>query len=141
VSAAATVSTHVRAATLLAPGELVVRTYPRPVELEPGAVLLRMIASGICGTDKHTFRGETGQYAGTCKARLTPFPIIQGHENVGVVEAIGPGGAAAWDGTALEVGERVVPRSGSAGGPSCCTCDPEPPCSGCRPASPTTSPS
>ncbi|MDQ2623241.1 MAG: alcohol dehydrogenase catalytic domain-containing protein, partial [Actinomycetota bacterium] len=76
----------VQAATLIAPHELEVREYPFPTELEPGAVLLRMIASGICGTDKHTFRGETVQYAGTAKERSTPFPIIQGHENLGVVE-------------------------------------------------------
>src|SRR5215212_10966262 len=98
-----------QAATLVAPGRLEVRNYPLPEELEPGAVLLRMEASGICGTDKHTFRGETEQYAGTEYARSTPFPIIQGHENVGVVERLGPGGARAWDGTPLRPGERVVP--------------------------------
>ena len=59
-----------------------------------------MLASGICGTDKHTFRGETQQYAGTDHASSTPFPIIQGHENVGVVAAIGDGGATAFDGIA-----------------------------------------
>ena len=46
--------TTVQAATLVAPYQLEVRDYPYPTELEPGAVLLRMIASGICGTDKHT---------------------------------------------------------------------------------------
>jgi threonine dehydrogenase-like Zn-dependent dehydrogenase len=101
--------TDVLAATLVAPGELEVRTYPYPDRLEPGAVLLRMLASGICGTDKHTFRGETEQYAGTDHARSTPFPIIQGHENVGVVAEVGPGGAVAYDGTPLEPGDRVVP--------------------------------
>ena len=80
-------ASSVRAATLLGPERLEVRSYPYPDELEPGAVLLRMLASGICGTDKHTFRGETEQYAGTEKARSTPYPIIQGHENVGVVAA------------------------------------------------------
>src|SRR3954471_6221204 len=99
----------VRAATLLGPRELVVRSFPYPEELEPGAVLLKMLASGICGTDKHTFRGETQQYAGTDHASSTPFPIIQGHENVGVVASIGRGGATAFDGTPLQVGDRVVP--------------------------------
>ena len=65
-------------------------------------MLLKMLASGICGTDKHTFRGETQQYAGTDHASSTPFPIIQGHENVGIVTAIGDGGATAFDGTALQ---------------------------------------
>ncbi|MGH3642516.1 MAG: zinc-dependent alcohol dehydrogenase [Mycobacterium sp.] len=99
----------VRAATLLEPHRIEIRRYPKPAALEPGAVLLRMIASGICGTDKHTFRGETVQYAGTKMERTTPFPIIQGHENLGVVEAIGPGGVFAYDGTELAVGDRVVP--------------------------------
>jgi threonine dehydrogenase-like Zn-dependent dehydrogenase len=99
----------VRAATLIEPQRIEVREYPMPAELEPGAVLLRMIASGICGTDKHTYRGETVQYAGTKMERTTPFPIIQGHENLGVVAAIGPGGAVAYDGSDLEVGDRVVP--------------------------------
>jgi len=101
--------TAVFAATLVAPGELEVRSYPYPEQLEPGAVLLRMLASGICGTDKHTYRGETEQYAGTDHARSTPFPIIQGHENVGIVAEVGPGGASAFDGTPLQPGDRVVP--------------------------------
>ena len=92
------------------------RDYPYPSALEPGAVLLRMLASGICGTDKHTFRGETEQYAGTDYARSTPFPIIQGHENVGVVEAVGAGGATAWDGRPLAPGDRVVPAPNRACG-------------------------
>ena len=99
----------VLAATLVAPGELELRSYPYPQRIEPGSVLLRMLASGICGTDKHTFRGETEQYAGTDHARSTPFPIIQGHENVGVVAEVGAGGALAYDGTPLRPGDRVVP--------------------------------
>ncbi len=108
--------TEVRAATLVAPGRIEIRRYPMPTTLEPGAVLLRMIASGICGTDKHTFRGETVQYAGTELERTTPFPIIQGHENLGEVAAIGPGGAIAHDGRALGVGDRVVPAPNRACG-------------------------
>ena len=109
-------ASSVRAATLLGPEQLEVRSYPYPDELEPGAVLLRMLASGICGTDKHTFRGETEQYAGTEKARSTPYPIIQGHENVGVVAAIGAGGARARDGSPLVEGDRVVPAPNRACG-------------------------
>src|SRR4051794_8766071 len=108
--------TSVRAATLLGPERLEVRSYPYPEALEPGAVLLRMLASGICGTDKHTFRGETEQYAGTENRRSTPYPIIQGHENVGVVAAVGDGGATARDGTPLREGDRVVPAPNRACG-------------------------
>ena len=96
-------------ATLVAPGRLELRRYPYPDRLEPGAVLLRMIASGICGTDKHTFRGETQQYTGTDHVSTTPFPIVQGHENLGEVVAIGDAGATAFDGSPLAVGDRVVP--------------------------------
>ncbi len=106
------------AATLVAPFDLQVRQYPMPTDLESGAVLVRMLASGICGTDKHTYRGETEQYAGTDHASSTPFPIIQGHENVGVVEAIGAGGATAFDGSTLAVGDRIVPAPNRA----CGTC-------------------
>ena len=111
----------VLAATLVAPGALELRSYPYPEQLEPGAVLLQMLASGICGTDKHTFRGETEQYAGTDHARTTPFPIIQGHENVGVVAEVGAGGALAYDGTPLRPGDRVVPAPNRPCGacPSC----------------------
>jgi threonine dehydrogenase-like Zn-dependent dehydrogenase len=110
----------VKAATLVEPHRLEVHEYPFPERLEPGAVLLRMLASGICGTDKHTFRGETEQYAGTAQARSTPFPIIQGHENVGVVEAVGPGEPRAWDGRPVAPGDRVVPAPNRA----CGTCRP-----------------
>ena len=106
----------VLAATLVEPGRLELRRYPYPERLEAGAVLLRMLASGICGTDKHTFRGETAQYAGTDHARATPFPIVQGHENVGVVVEVGPGGALAFDGTPLVRGDRVVPAPNRACG-------------------------
>jgi threonine dehydrogenase-like Zn-dependent dehydrogenase len=113
--------TEALAATLVAPGRIDMRHYPVPQDVEAGAVLLRMVASGICGTDKHTFRGETEQYAGTDHASTTPFPIIQGHENVGIVAAIGDGGARAFDGTPLNVGDRVVPAPNRACG-SCEYC-------------------
>lgn len=96
-------------ATLVAPGQLELRRYPYPDDLEPGAVLVRMLASGICGTDKHTYKGETQQYVGTDHASSTPFPIVQGHENLGTIAAIGEGGATAFDGSPLAVGDRVVP--------------------------------
>jgi threonine dehydrogenase-like Zn-dependent dehydrogenase len=106
----------VQAATLVAPHQLEVRSYPYPTALEPGAVLLAMLASGICGTDKHTFRGETEQYVGTEYERSTPFPIIQGHENVAIVAELGEGGARAFDGTPLQAGDRVVPAPNRACG-------------------------
>src|SRR5580704_19569348 len=77
----------VLAATLVRPGHYEIREYPLP---EPAAdcVVVKMEMSGICGTDKHTFQGYTTQYGG----RKLEFPIIQGHENVGTIAAIGGNG-------------------------------------------------
>lgn len=69
-----------------------------------------MEMSGICGTDKHTYLGETKQYAGTEAEMETPFPIVQGHENVGIIARITP--SAAWNmeyyGEKLSEGDRIV---------------------------------
>ena len=77
--------------------------------------MLRLNLSGVCGTDKHTFRGETAQYAGTAHERRLSYPLICGHENVGVVEAVG-GEVRADDGTPLRVGDRIVPGANVACG-------------------------
>ncbi len=97
-----------RAVTLVAPGRYELREYPLP-EPAPGCVLVRIELSGICGTDKHTYQGYTTQYAGTCAPRVIPFPIIQGHENVGTIAAIGGDGRCVdIEGVLLSVGDRVV---------------------------------
>jgi threonine dehydrogenase-like Zn-dependent dehydrogenase len=94
----------VLAATLVKPGKYEIREYPLP-EPAVGCVLIRMEMSGICGTDKHTFQGYTTQYGG----RALEFPIIQGHENVGTIAAIGGNGKYAdFEGVALREGDRVV---------------------------------
>ncbi|HUK97402.1 MAG TPA: alcohol dehydrogenase catalytic domain-containing protein [Gaiellaceae bacterium] len=98
---------QIRAAVMTAPGEIGVERFAVP-DPEPGAVVLRVGLSGVCGTDKHTFRGETAQYAGTPHERRLAYPLICGHENVGVIEAIG-GEVRAFDGTLLAVGDRIVP--------------------------------
>ena len=65
----------IRAAVMTGPGEIGLQRFAR-VEPEPGAVLMRVSLSGICGTDKHTFRGETVQYAGTPHERRIRYPLI-----------------------------------------------------------------
>jgi threonine dehydrogenase-like Zn-dependent dehydrogenase len=98
----------VLAATLVEPGRYEVREYPLP-EPAPGCVLIKMEMSGICGTDKHTYQGFTTQYAGVGGGKQIRFPIIQGHENVGTVAAIGGDGRYAdFEGVPLKVGDRVV---------------------------------
>lgn len=94
----------VLAATLVEPGRYELREYPLP-EPAPGCVLVKMEMSGICGTDKHTYQGYTTQYGG----KTLEFPIIQGHENVGTVAAIGGDGKYTdFEGLPLNVGDRVV---------------------------------
>ena len=96
------------AATLVEPGRYELREYPLP-DPKLGCLLVRMQMSGICGTDKHTYQGYTTQYAGAGHARQIPFPIIQGHENVGTIAAIGGSDRYTdFEGIRLEVGDRVV---------------------------------
>jgi threonine dehydrogenase-like Zn-dependent dehydrogenase len=98
----------VRAATLVAPGKYELREYPLP-EPDPGCVLVKMEMSGICGTDKHTYQGYITQYSAAGQGKQIPFPIIQGHENVGAVAAIGGDGSYKdFEGVQLAVGDRVV---------------------------------
>jgi L-iditol 2-dehydrogenase len=102
-------SDQVRAAVLVRPGHYEVQRFPRPVPAD-GAVLMQVEMSGICGTDKHTYAGETKQYAGTPAETDTPFPIIQGHENVGLVAEITPSAAENLEfyGRRLAVGDRIT---------------------------------
>ena len=68
-----------RAAKITQPNQLSIVEIPGP---EPAAneVLIRVMASGICGTDIHIYRGEY----------LGGYPVIPGHELSGVIESIGP---------------------------------------------------
>ena len=94
----------VLAATLVKPGEYELREYPLP-DPAPGCALVKMEMSGICGTDKHTFQGYVTQYGD----RQLEFPIIQGHENVGTIAAVGGDGPYTdYEGIPLRVGDRVV---------------------------------
>lgn len=104
-------SSTVRAAVMKAPGVLEVERFPMP-DPAPGALLMKVTYSGICGTDKHTYRGESRQYAGTDHERDIIYPLICGHENVGVVAAIGGGDSIPdSEGRPLRVGDRIVPAA------------------------------
>lgn len=67
-----------RAAKIIKPNklEIVELPIPQPADNE---LLVKVMASGICGTDIHIFRGE---YMGE-------YPVIPGHEFAGRVEKIG----------------------------------------------------
>src|SRR5260221_2639309 len=70
----------VRAAVLRSPGlPPEIRRYPLP-EMENGGVLLKTLASEVCGTDVHLWHGRL---AGV------PYPLIPGHVSVGEVLATG----------------------------------------------------
>lgn len=99
----------VKAAVMTGPGRIETRSYPYP-EAGTDGMVIKIELCGICGTDKHTWRGETTQYGGTPAETTTPFPIIPGHEIVGTVADIGRGAATSleYTGKALKVGDRVV---------------------------------
>jgi L-iditol 2-dehydrogenase len=91
-------SRPVRAAVLPAPGmPPQIRTYPAP-QLEDGGVLLRTIASEVCGTDVHLHHGRL---AGV------PYPLIPGHVSVGEVEAV-RGPVFDVDGLPIQPGDVVT---------------------------------
>ena len=60
--------------------------------------LLKVEASGICGTDYEWFRGDLP----------VPFPLILGHEPLGTIEIIGPVASQRWG---VKAGDRVAVRS------------------------------
>lgn len=62
-------------------------------EPRAGEVLVRLAASGVCGSDLHVLHG---------RSTVANFPLVLGHEGAGIVEAVGPG---AGD---LHVGDHVV---------------------------------
>ena len=99
----------VRAAVMVEPGRIEIQEFPYP-ELDEGALLLQVEMCGICGTDKHTWRGETKQYAGTAAESDTPYPIIPGHEVIGRVVEINDRREPRLDynGEPLRVGNRVA---------------------------------
>jgi threonine dehydrogenase-like Zn-dependent dehydrogenase len=89
---------HARAAVIPAPNSPAeVRDLPVP-ELEPGAALLRVELSEVCGTDVHL---RAGRLAGV------PYPLIPGHVSVGRLEEI-RGALADVDGRRLHEGDRVT---------------------------------
>lgn len=68
-------------ATMEKPGNI---RFEDVAETPPGVgeVRIRVQQIGICGSDIHVWHGTHP---------FTPYPVIQGHEFMGVVDAIGPG--------------------------------------------------
>ena len=68
-----------------------VREIPTPTP-QQGEVLIKTELAGVCGTDLHIHEGHF----------LAEFPLIPGHEMVGIISALGDGV------TQFKVGERVT---------------------------------
>lgn len=70
-----------RQAVMASPGKVVFRDIEPPVPGE-GQVRIRVQRIGVCGSDIHVFHG---------KHPFVTYPLIQGHEYAGVIEAVGRG--------------------------------------------------
>jgi len=94
----------VKAAVMVEPGKMEIREYPYP-KIDDNSAVVRIEMSGVCGTDLHLFRGESLTPYGEA-----PFPIINGHENVGTIVEIGKNAKKnlECDGKELAIGDRVL---------------------------------
>lgn len=88
----------VKAAILENVRELKIIEYPEP-KVDENGILLKMELCGVCGTDMHLYEGNMN----------IPFPVIPGHEWVGVIEEIGKN-AKDYEsrGLPLDVGDRIT---------------------------------
>ncbi len=76
-------STTQTAVRLHGPSDLRVESVPFDAALKPDEVLVRVRATGVCGSDLHPY--ETGSIGSTTLNQ----PLVLGHEFSGVVEEIG----------------------------------------------------
>ncbi len=91
-----------RLAVFKGPGQkFELREYPLP-ELEPGAVLIRVTAANICGSDLHVWRGDMEPY------RYSSDGSAMGHEMMGRVHRLGKGVGTDSLGEPLREGDRVA---------------------------------
>jgi 2-desacetyl-2-hydroxyethyl bacteriochlorophyllide A dehydrogenase len=81
-----------RAVTFQAPGEVRVEDVPEPELAEPTDAIVRIEASGVCGSDLHIYHG---------RVKIEPGFTI-GHEYVGTVTAVGD------EVRGIGVGDRVL---------------------------------
>src|SRR5690242_5403744 len=86
----------VTAAVQTGPLAYELREFPRP-KIGDDDGLLRIEACGICGSDVEQYRGHL--------VRPGMFPLIPGHEPLGVIEEVGPRAAERWR---VQVGDRVA---------------------------------
>ncbi len=94
----------VRAAVMTEPGAMEPRSYPYP-EIDGDSAVLKVEMCGVCGTDKHIFKGDATEIRGQ-----SIFPFIPGHEIIGTIEEIGENAAETmeYDHRPLRAGDRVA---------------------------------
>lgn len=85
----------VRAAVQVAPRTIELREFPRP-SVGPDDGLLRVEANGICGSDVEMYKGHLP---------MGTYPVIPGHEPLGIVEELGERAAGRWG---VQEGDRVA---------------------------------
>lgn len=86
------------AAVFRAVGEpLSLERFPIP-KLRGTEALVRVRCSTICGSDLHSYFGR----------RHSPVPSVLGHEMVGEIAAMGPGGVSDYQGNPLALNDRVT---------------------------------
>jgi threonine dehydrogenase-like Zn-dependent dehydrogenase len=90
-----------RGVVFLGHRQLELRQFPDPTP-GPGEVVLEMKASGMCGSDLHTYRATDGP--ASMGLGRSKEPVIAGHEPCGVVAAVGPGVSESQ----ARVGQRVM---------------------------------
>lgn len=86
-----------KAAVLVGKGAIEIWDVP-VVRPEPGGALIRVVLAGVCGSDAHIADGSAG---------AIPYPVVLGHEGVGVIEELAPGVATDFSGVPIKVGDRV----------------------------------
>lgn len=88
-----------RAAVQTAARELELREIDVPAEIGTGEALVRVEGCGICGADYERYIGEMDD------SGLFEYPVVLGHEPVGVVEEIGTDASDRWG---VGVGDRIA---------------------------------
>ena len=81
--------------------EFEIREYP-VVDPWPGSIRIKISVANVCGSDIHTWQGDNA-----ASRRTMPFPMIPGHEMMGVVDALGEGVTTDTNGEKLAVGDAV----------------------------------
>lgn len=96
--------TSVKAAAMTAPGAMELRHYPFP-QMDRDSAILKIDMTGVCGTDKHIFKGEARELRGK-----SIYPYVGGHEIIGTIVEIGENAARTmdYDRQPLKPGDRVA---------------------------------